>query len=206
MKSILIGIAGGTASGKTSVAKKVSDTFGVSNQVFIIAQDSYYKDLGHLPMEKRHHVNFDHPDSMDTDLLVQHLTSAIKGHTVDIPLYDYKSHTRSKEVIRMAPHKIIILEGILILENARLRDLMDIKVFVDTDDDIRLIRRIQRDIAERGFSLESVIRMYENSVKPMHLQFVEPSKRYADMIIPRGVENTVGVDILMTKIDALLKT
>lgn len=204
MKPILIGIAGGTASGKTSVSKKIFESLGGQHQVIIIAQDSYYKDLAHLPLSERHHFNFDHPDAFDNELLIAQLSKALRYEPIDIPVYDYKSHTRSKEVKRIEPHKVVILEGILILANEGLRSLMDIKVYVDTDSDVRLIRRLQRDIKERSRTIDSVIDQYERFVMPMHHQFVEPSKRHADIIVPRGVENTVGVDILMTKIRTLL--
>lgn len=189
-KPILIGIAGGTASGKTSVAKEIFNVFGGHNQVVIIAQDAYYKDLSHVPFEKRIDFNFDHPDAFDNDLLIEHLKQALKGNAVDIPKYDHKVHTRSKETLRIEPHKVILLEGILILEDQRLRQLMDIKVYIDTEADARLIRRLKRDIKERARTLESVLEQFERFVMPMHLQFVEPSKRYADIIIPLGVENT----------------
>jgi uridine kinase len=203
-KHILIGIAGGTASGKTSVAHHIFKVLGGTPDVVIIAQDSYYKALEHLPMQERHQVNFDHPDAFDNELLIAQLRKALSGATVEIPIYDHKSHSRSRETQRIAPHKIIILEGILILENKILRELMDIKVFIDTDADVRFIRRITRDVKERARTFDSVIEQYEKFVRPMHLQFVEPSKRHADIIIPHGIENKVGVDILMTKIKALL--
>lgn len=149
--------------------------------------------------------NFDHPDAFDNDLLVTHLKDAMAGRTVAIPQYDHKTHTRRKETTSLEPHRIVLLEGILILENQALRDLMDIKVFIEADADVRLIRRVRRDIVERARTMESVLQQYERFVRPMHLQFVEPSKRYADIIIPHGVENKVGVDILMTKIRALLE-
>lgn len=205
-KSILIGIAGGTGSGKTSVSREIFNKCGGQNQVVIIAQDAYYKDLAHVSFDKRIDFNFDHPDAFDNDLLVEHLECALQGQAVDIPTYDHKTHTRSKQTQHIEPHKVILLEGILILENKRLRDLMDIKVYIDTEADARLIRRLKRDIKERARTLESVLEQFEKFVMPMHLQFVEPSKRYADVIIPIGVENNVGVDILMTKIKALLET
>lgn len=203
-KNILIGIAGGTASGKTSVSKEIVRTLGGRKKVVIIAQDSYYKDLPDIPTIPDLGYNFDHPDAFDNDLLIAHLGKALDNQTVDIPCYDHKTSARMTETYRLEPHKVILLEGILILENPRLRDLMDIKVYIDTDDDVRLIRRLKRDIAERARTIESVLDQYQRFVKPMHLQFVEPSKRYADIIIPHGVENRVGVDILMTKIKTLL--
>jgi uridine kinase len=203
-KHMLIGIAGGTASGKTSVAHHIFKVLGGTPDVVIMAQDSYYKALDHLPMQERHKVNFDHPDAFDNELLLAHLEKAMRGESIDVPVYDHKMHARSQETMRIEPHKIIILEGILILENELLRNLMDIKVYIDTDADVRFIRRITRDVKERARTFDSVISQYEKFVRPMHLQFVEPSKRHADIIIPHGIENTVGVDILMTKIKALL--
>lgn len=203
-RAILIGIAGGTASGKTSVSREIMSTFAERN-VIIIEQDAYYKDLSHLPLEERARFNFDHPDAFDADLLVKHLKQALKSQPVEIPAYDHKTHARLKSTVRIEPHKVYILEGILILENAKLREMMDIKVYIDTDSDIRLIRRLKRDILERARTMESVLTQYETVVRPMHLQFVEPSKRYADVIIPRGVHNIVGVDILKTKIRSLLE-
>lgn len=203
--TILIGIAGGTASGKTSVSRVILDTLGGPKRVVIIAQDSYYKDLAHWEPARRMEFNFDHPDAFDNDLLVEHLRVALAGKAVEIPTYDHKTHTRQAQTLTLEPHKVILLEGILILENEALRDLMDIKVFIETDADVRLIRRVRRDIVERARTMESVLQQYERFVRPMHLQFVEPSKRYADIIIPHGVENKVGVDVLMTKIKALLE-
>lgn len=203
-RPIFIGIAGGTASGKTSVSKKIFETLGGHNQVVIIAQDSYYKDLSQIPHQERAGHNFDHPEAFDNNLLIEHLKQALRGDTIHIPNYDHKTHARTSEVTIVQPHKVILLEGILILENPDLRDLMDIKVYIDTDSDVRLIRRLQRDIRDRARTIDSVIEQYEKFVRPMHLQFVEPSKRYADIIIPHGAENIVGVDILMTKIRTLL--
>lgn len=203
-KSILIGIAGGTASGKTSVSREIVQTLGGQKNVVIIAQDSYYKDLPDIPTIPGLGYNFDHPDAFDNHLLAEHLTLALNGQTIEIPCYDHKTSARTQETLRIEPHKVILLEGILILESPILRQLMDIKVYIDTDDDLRLIRRLRRDIIERARTIESVLDQYERFVKPMHLQFVEPSKRYADIIIPHGVENRVGVDILMTKIKTLL--
>ena len=205
MKSvILIGIAGGSGSGKTMVSQRLYDELG-SHKVAIIQQDSYYKDLAHLSLEQRSHQNFDHPDAVDDELLYNHIRELLNGKYIDQPIYDYSLHTRKQETKRVGNHIIIILEGILILHNPRLRKLMDIKVYVDTDDDIRIIRRLKRDIKERGRSLDSVIQQYEKMVRPMHLQFVEPSKRYADIIIPQGGRNDVAIDILKTKIQAILR-
>jgi len=202
-KPILIGIAGGTASGKTSIATKLFECFNDSNMA-LITQDSYYKDLNQVPLDEHHLRNFDHPAAFDTELMIQQLSQALRGEPIEVPVYDYRVHARSSRRIRIDPKKILIIEGILVLEPPRLRELMDIKVFIDTDADIRFIRRLQRDIHERGRTIESVIEQYETIVRPMHVQFVEPSKRYADIIIPRGVENAVGVDVLMAKIKSLL--
>ena len=205
MKSvILIGIAGGSGSGKTMVSRRLYNELG-SDKVTIIQQDSYYKNLTHLPLEERSRQNFDHPDAVDDQLLYRHINELLDGNYIDQPIYDFSLHTRKNDTKRVGNHIIIILEGILILHNPRLRKLMDIKVYVDTDDDIRFIRRLKRDIKERGRSLDSVIQQYEQMVRPMHLQFVEPSKRYADIIIPQGGRNDVAVDILKTKIQALLR-
>ncbi len=171
----------------------------------IIEQDAYYKDLSHLPPEERARRNFDHPDAIDQDLLVQHIQDLLAGKSIEQPIYDFATHTRKPETRRIGEHNIIILEGILILDSPRLRDLMDIKVYVDTDSDIRLIRRLRRDVSERGRTVESVLDQYEKSVRPMHLQFVEPSKRYADIIIPEGGRNVVAIDLLKTKIQSLLQ-
>ncbi len=200
---ILIGIAGGSGSGKTLVAKRLFTDLG-SDKVIMIQQDSYYKDLSFLPFEKRSTQNFDHPDAIDDNLLNKHLQDLLKGKCIDQPIYDFTTHTRKKDFKRIGNHIIILLEGILVLNDPKLRELMDIKVYVDTDDDIRLIRRLKRDIKERDRSLISIIDQYEHSVRPMHLQFVEPSKRYADIIIPEGGYNLVAIDILKTKIKAIL--
>lgn len=203
-KGILIGIAGGSGSGKTLVSRRLYDELG-SDKVIIIQQDSYYKELSHLTFEERKKQNFDHPDALDEALLLHHIHELLQGKYIDQPIYDFALHTRKQETKHIGDHRIIILEGILILHNPRLRELMDIKVYVDTDDDIRFIRRLKRDIQERGRSLDSVIEQYEKMVRPMHLQFVEPSKRYADIIIPQGGHNLVAIDLLKTKIQALLQ-
>ena len=203
-KRILIGIAGGSGSGKTLVAQTLYRELG-SDKVIIIEQDAYYKDLSHLPPEERARRNFDHPDAIDQDLLVKQIKDLLQGKPIEQPIYDFTTHTRKKETRRIGEHLIIVLEGILILDSPRLRELMDIKVFVDTDPDIRLIRRIRRDVSERGRTVESVLEQYEKSVRPMHLQFVEPSKRYADIIIPEGGRNVVAIDLLKTKIESLLR-
>ena len=202
-KRILIGIAGGSGSGKTLVAQTLYRELG-SDKVIIIEQDAYYKDLSHLPPEERARRNFDHPDAIDQDLLVQQIKDLLEGKPIEQPIYDFTTHTRKKETRRIGEHLIIVLEGILILDSPRLRELMDIKVFVDTDPDIRLIRRIRRDVSERGRTLFSYCSRTDSTVRPMHLQFVEPSKRYADIIIPEGGRNVVAIDLLKTKIESLL--
>ncbi len=203
-RPILIGIAGGTGSGKTLVAQTLIELLG-SDRVVVIEQDAYYKDLSHLPLEERIKQNFDHPDAFDEDLLFRHLQDLLAGKDIESPVYDFTQHTRKKETVKLGGHDIIILEGILILQSERLRNLMDIKVFVDTDADVRLIRRLRRDLVERGRSIDSILYQYENSVRPMHLQFVEPSKRYADIIIPEGGKNLVAIDLLKTKIESILR-
>jgi len=203
-KGILIGIAGGSGSGKTLVSDTIYSELG-SDKVAIICQDSYYKDLSHLPAGERKNNNFDHPDSIDTELLISHIQDLLNGKAIKLPVYDFVTHTRTKSHKLVGPHLIIVLEGILLFDHAALRDLMDIKIYVDTDADIRLIRRLRRDILERGRSMSSVIEQYEKSVRPMHLQFVEPSKRYADLIVPEGGYNKVAIDLITTKIQAILR-
>jgi len=203
-RGILIGVAGGTGSGKTLVVQHMIQQLG-SDRVVVLQQDSYYKKLNHLSFEERAAQNFDHPNSIDSELLVQHVEELLNGWTVDIPVYDFTTHTRREETRRTGPHDIIVLEGILILDNPRLREMMDIKVYVDTDPDIRFIRRLKRDTQERGRTVQSIIEQYEKTVRPMHLQFVEPTKRYADIIVPEGGYNWVAIDLLKTKIEALLK-
>ena len=198
---MVIGICGGTGSGKTTVAHKILDA--VRDRVVYIQHDHYYKDLSHLPLEDRHRLNFDHPDALDTDLLVRHVRALKAGQPVERPVYDFTVHTRRSETVRIEPKPAILLEGILIFEHAALRSLMDIKIFVDTDADLRFIRRLERDITERGRSVESVIHQYLETVRPMHLEFVEPSKRYADVIIPEGF-NPVSVDLVVEKIKGML--
>lgn len=202
-KIIVIGVTGGSGSGKTSVSREIAARFD-DRSVLLLEQDSYYKDQRHLTFEERLKTNYDHPFAFDMDLLVEHLHKLVNRQCVSVPVYDYKTFTRSDKVIDVESKEVIILEGILILTEPHLRDLMDIKVFVDTDDDVRIIRRIKRDTTERGRTLDSVINQYLSVVKPMHHQFVEPSKRYADVIIPSGVENRVAIDLLVTKINSIL--
>jgi uridine kinase len=192
---IILGIAGGTGSGKTTVARSIIELIG-PDHVAYLEHDNYYRDLSHLSFEERSQVNFDHPDSFDTPLLVKHIKQLRAGEAVDKPVYSYNDHARTEEVIPVHPHPLIIVEGILVLENPHLRALMDIKLFVDTEDDVRLVRRLRRDIAERGRSLERVLGQYEATVRPMHLTFVLPSRRYADVIVPRGGGNTVAIQMV----------
>ncbi len=202
--SFIIGIAGGTGSGKTTVVNKIVEQLA-KEEVAIIPQDSYYRDNGHLPLEVRQEMNFDHPRSLEFKLLIEDLKKLKEGKAIKQPIYSYLTCTRSEESIPVAPKKVIIIEGILILQNAQLRNLMDIKVFVDADSDDRLMRVIQRDLVERGRSVSKVLERYEKTVKPMHLQFIEPTKKFADIIIPQGGENKVGIDILISIIEKNLR-
>jgi len=200
---LIIGIAGGTGSGKTTVVNKIMEMLSPS-KVAIIPQDAYYKDNSHLPLEKRLELNFDHPDSLDFDLLVKHIKELRKGCPIEQPIYSYLTCSRSKETIPVAPAHVIIVEGILIFSCTELRKCMDIKVFVDADADDRLSRVISRDIMERGRSVDKVLQRYEAVVKPMHLQFIEPTKRYADIIVPQGGHNQVAINILLATIEKYL--
>lgn len=200
---MIIGIGGGTGSGKTTVAMNIIQSVHADNVVYL-QQDSYYRNLGDMPIELRHHVNFDHPDAFDTELLINHLAALRAGECIEQPIYDYATHSRRPDTLRVEPRPVIILEGILVFVNSELRALMDLRIFVDTDADIRFIRRLDRDVHERGRSVESVIAQYTATVRPMHLQFVEPSKRYADIIIPEGGYNEVGIDLITGKIRSIL--
>jgi len=202
-RGILIGIAGGSASGKTSVASRIHEALG-TQRVLVLKQDSYYRDLTHLSEEERARQNFDHPDAFDTPLLLQHLKFLLGGGYVEEPIYDFTHHRRLPQTRRVGGAPVLVLEGILILADVELRALMDIKVYVETDADIRLLRRLRRDVEKRGRTVASVLHQYEHFVRPMHLQFVEQSKRYADIIIPEGGHNRVAVDLLKTKISAIL--
>ena len=201
--AILVGIAGGTGSGKTSLAKAIASDFGKS-EVALIDQDSYYRDLSNLSLEERAEVNFDHPNAIDYNLMKLHLNDLICGNTANIPIYDFGTHMRMKEVQTIEKHRIIIHEGILALFDQDIRNMMDIKIYVDTADDIRVIRRIKRDMNKRKRTFSSIIEQYYKTVRPMHIQFVEPTKKYADIIIPEGGQNKVAVDILRTKIMTLI--
>ncbi len=203
-KPIIIGVTGGSGGGKTSVSRAILDHFP-NARIAMIEHDSYYKNQDHLTFEERVKTNYDHPLAFDTDLMLYHMSELIAGRAVDIPIYDYTRHTRSSETYRQEPQDVFIVEGILVLEDKRLRDFMDIKIFVDTDDDIRIIRRIKRDMEERGRSLDSIIEQYTTVVKPMYHQFIEPSKRYADVIIPEGVSNVVAIDLINTKVESILR-
>ncbi|WP_024784881.1 uridine kinase [Streptococcus mutans] len=202
-KPIIIGVTGGSGSGKTSVSRAILANFP-NAKIAIIEHDSYYKDQSHLTFEERVTTNYDHPLAFETDLLINHLKELIADRPVDIPIYDYTQHTRSEKSYRQEPQDVFIVEGILVLEDQRLRDLMDIKLFVDTDDDIRIIRRIKRDMQERGRSLDSIIEQYTRVVKPMYHQFIEPTKRYADIVVPEGVSNLVAIDLINTKVASIL--
>jgi uridine kinase len=196
---MIIGICGGTGSGKTTVANRILATVS-ADEVIFLQQDSYYRNLNDMPLDYRQEVNFDHPDALDNDLLVKHIRRLKAGAGVELPIYDFKTHSRLAETKHVEPKPIIIVEGILIFADSRLLEEMDIKIFVDTPDDIRFIRRLRRDLAERGRTVESVIEQYLETVRPMHMQFVEPSKRYADVIIPEGGLNVVGIDLISVKI------
>lgn len=204
-RPLVIGIAGGSSSGKTSVTNSIYDVFR-EHSVVVIEQDYYYKDQSHMSFSERLKTNYDHPFAFDNDLLIEHIYRLLDHNSIDKPTYDYVHHTRSSETIHVEPMDVIILEGILVLEDQRLRDLMDIKIFVDTDADIRIIRRIERDIKERGRTIDSVIEQYMTAVRPMHNSFIEPTKKYADLIIPEGGENEVAIDLLVTKIKTILET
>lgn len=202
--TITLGVCGGTGSGKTTVAQQILERVGV-NRVAFLPHDAYYKPASHLPPEERAKLNFDHPDSLDNELLIRHLLELQAGRPVEIPVYDFKVHNRRPETLHVEPQPVILVEGILIFADKRLRDLMDVKIYVDADADIRLLRRLERDISERGRSLMSVIDQYITTVRPMHLEFVEPSKRYADVIIPEGGFNEVAIDMVASRLRDLIK-
>ncbi|MBQ9152497.1 MAG: uridine kinase [Solobacterium sp.] len=203
-KPIIIGIAGGSASGKTTIARRIQETFSDRKSVLIIRQDDYYKDQSQKPMEERIKTNYDHPFAFDNDLLVAHIHQLLEGHPIEKPTYDFVHHTRSDVTELCNPADVIILEGLFVLENEELRDLESIKIFVETASDIRFIRRLLRDVNERGRTVDSVVSQYVDTVRVMHEQFIEPTKRYADLIIPEGGSNNVAVDLLVTKISSII--
>ena len=203
-RPLLIGIAGGSASGKTSLAKRIYELFEKSNSVIIIKEDDYYKEQSDVPLSERVKVNYDHPFAFDHDLLIAQLQELYDGNTIQKPIYDYAVHNRSKEVEIIHPCDVIIIEGLFVLENSKLRNMLDIKLFVDTPADVRFIRRLIRDVNERERTLQSVVTQYLNTVRIMHEEFVEPSKKYADLIIPEGGKNDVAIDIIASKISSIL--
>lgn len=203
-KPVVIGVTGGTGSGKTSVSKAIYHYFK-GHSIMLLEQDDYYKDQSHLPFEERLQTNYDHPFAFDQDLLFAHLQDLLQYKPIEKPIYDYALYTRSTDTIMIKPKDVIILEGILVLEDERLRDLMDIKLFVDTDADIRILRRLLRDIKDRGRTVDSVVSQYLSVVRPMHNQFIEPTKRYADVIIPQGGQNHVAIDLIIAKIQTILE-
>jgi uridine kinase len=201
---LVIGIAGGSGSGKTTVAQQILQRVG-AERIAYLQHDSYYKDLSELPPTQRADINFDHPNSLKTELLIQHVSTLRAGRSVEVPIYDFATYRRTDRTITVEPYRVILVEGILIFTEPALRDMFDVKIFVDTDADLRFIRRLERDLAERGRTTESVIKQYQSTVRPMHLEFVEPSKRYADVIIPEGGFNTAAMDMVVARIEALLK-
>jgi uridine kinase len=202
-RRLLIGIAGGTGAGKTLVARSIAEELK-GESVAILEMDSYYRDLRHIPLGERETRNYDHPDAFDRDLLRAHLTALADGREIEVPVYDRKTHTRQAESRRVPPERVVILDGLLILDDPALRQLLDIKLYVDADPDVRLIRRLKRDLVERGRTLDQVLRQYESTIRPMHLQYVEPSKQHADLIVPGGGYNAVAIDLISTKIRSLL--
>ena len=204
-KPVIIGIAGGSASGKTSIAKRLKKAFESSNSVYIIRQDDYYSDQSHMPFEQRLLTNYDHPFAFDNDLLVEHLDKLTERISVEKPTYDFINHTRSSETEIVDPSDVIVLEGLFVLEDARIRQRLDIKIYVDTPADVRFIRRLVRDVRDRGRTLDSVVHQYTTTVRLMHEQFIEPTKRYADVIVPEGGKNEVAIDLLTTKISSIIR-
>lgn len=207
-RPLIIGIAGGTGSGKSTVARKVAEAIGhgpSAASVAFLDMDAYYRQFAHLPMAERKRINWDHPDAFDIDLFVDHLDRLARGAPVDKPTYDYVNHVRAERVVPIAPADVVVVDGILLFTDARVRDRCDVKVFVDADADVRLIRRLRRDMAHRGRPFEEILQQYLETVRPMHLQFVEPSKRYADVIVPRGGHNTVAIEMIVAKIQRRLQ-
>ena len=202
-RPLVIGIAGGSGSGKTTVQRRIVDACGPEH-IVVLDHDAYYRDLSRLPLDERAAFNFDHPDALETDLMVRHVDALLRGEAIEKPVYDFTTHTRTSRTERVEPRPVIVIDGILVLAEPELRRRMDIKLFVDAPDDVRLIRRIYRDLHERGRSIESILAQYERTVRPMHLEFVEPSKRTADVIIPRGGHNEVAIDMVLARIRSLL--
>lgn len=203
-RPLVVGVAGGSGSGKTTVVRRLIAALGGARSVSVLHHDSYYRDASHLPPDDRAEINYDHPDALETELLIAHLEALLDGHPVEVPVYDFANHVRTDTTEHVDPRPVIILDGILILWDSRLRDLMDVKLFVDADADVRLGRRLRRDMDERGRSPDSVLAQYMETVRPMHLEFVEPSKRYADVIIPRGGQNRVGVEMVVAMVRSSL--
>jgi uridine kinase len=203
-KPIIIGVAGGTASGKTTVSNKILELIGPERLVYI-EHDAYYRDLSQLPLEKRRAFNFDHPDALENELLITHLETLVRGEPVQVPVYDFAQYIRTDRLRRVDPRRVILVEGILIFVDKKLREMMDIKIYVDTSADLRFIRRLQRDVLERGRSVKQVIEQYLDTVRPMHLEFVEPSKQFADVIIPRGGENLKAIQMVAAQIQRMLE-
>ena len=203
MNSFIIGIAGGTGSGKTTLTRRLKERFG--EDVAVVSHDNYYKRHDELPYEARCRLNYDHPDAFDTDLMVAQVEALRRGEAIACPVYDFTVHNRSGETLRIEPTSVIILEGILLFADARLRELMDVRIFVDTDADVRILRRVVRDVNKRGRTLESVVQQYLTTVKPMHEQFVEPSKRYAHIIVPEGGKNLVALDMIVQRVECHLR-
>lgn len=203
VKPVLIGVAGGSGSGKTTVSRAILESVG-SERIAYIQHDAYYRDRSEMPRAERARLNYDHPDSLETDLMVAQLKQLREGHAIELPMYDFAQHVRARETRRVEPRPIILVEGILIFVDPALRKMFDIKIFVDTDPDVRLIRRLSRDIAERGRTVESVLAQYQETVRPMHLEFVEPSKRYAHVIIPEGGFNQIAIDMVIARILAMI--
>ena len=204
-KPIIIGVAGGTASGKTTVSRKILETVGVDHLAYI-EHDAYYRDLSHLPFEERKTFNFDHPDSLEDELMIAHLETLLQGQPVEIPVYDFAQYIRTDQLKKIEPRRVILVEGILIFVDKKLRNMMDIKIYVDAPPDLRLIRRLKRDITDRGRTVNHVIEQYLETVRPMHEEFVEPSKRFADVIIPRGGRNIKAIQMVVAQIQRMLET
>jgi uridine kinase len=202
---ILVGVAGGSGSGKSTVVRRILEQLR-PDRVSVIHHDAYYRDYAHLPPDTRALINFDHPDSLETSLLVTHLDALLAGDSVQVPIYDFTTHTRTAETVTVGPTDVILVDGILVLSEREIRDRMDIRLFVDTDPDLRFIRRLERDVRERGRTVDSVVTQYLETVRPMHLDFVEPSKRHADVIIPEGGSNRVAIDMVVTKLNAVVSS